>query len=57
MMYVIVDEMHAEYPELTKDRYWGMHGVDIDLPYTGAAIEDSLKENTEGELHATKDIV
>ncbi|XP_074648496.1 bestrophin-2-like isoform X2 [Tubulanus polymorphus] len=33
--YLVVDEMHQEYPELIKDAYWD--DVDFELPYTAAA--------------------
>ena len=33
--YLIVDEMHAEHPDLIKDAYWDE--VDFELPYTAAA--------------------
>ena len=36
--YLIVDEMHAEHPELVKDQYWD-EGVPDELPYTVAAEE------------------
>lgn len=34
--YLIVDEMHAEHPELVKDQFWE-EGVPDELPYTVAA--------------------
>ena len=36
--YLIVDEMHAEHPELVKDAFWD-EGVPEELPYTLAAEE------------------
>ena len=36
--YLIVDEMHAEHPELVKDQFWD-EGVPDELPYTLAAEE------------------
>ena len=36
--YLIVDEMHAEHPELVKDAFWD-DGVPDELPYTLAAEE------------------
>ena len=36
--YLIVDEMHAEHPELVKDAFWD-EGVPDELPYTLAAEE------------------
>ena len=33
--YLIVDEMHAEHPELIKDQYWDTN--QFELPYTTAA--------------------
>jgi len=33
--YLVVDEMHAEHPELIRDQYWDT--ADFDLPYTAAA--------------------
>ena len=36
--YLIVDEMHAEHPELIKDQHWD-DGVPDELPYTIAAEE------------------
>lgn len=36
--YLIVDEMHAEHPELVKDQYWE-DGIPDELPYTIAAEE------------------
>ena len=56
-MYMIVDEMHAEYPGLTKDIYWDTNCFEITLPYTGATIEDLLKEDTEDEMMSTKNIL
>jgi hypothetical protein len=35
LSYLVVDEMHAEHPELIKDAYWDEY--DIDLPYTLAS--------------------
>ena len=39
--YLIVDEMHAEHPELVKDQFWeeGGGGIPEELPYTLAAEE------------------
>ena len=34
--YLIVDEMHAEHPELVRDQYWE-EGVPDELPYTVAS--------------------
>ncbi|XP_023340441.1 uncharacterized protein LOC111710568 isoform X2 [Eurytemora carolleeae] len=34
--YLIVDDMHAEHPELVKDQYWD-EGVPDELPYTVAS--------------------
>ena len=36
--YLIVDEMHAEHPELVKDAFWD-EGMPEELPYTLAAEE------------------
>ena len=36
--YLIVDEMHAEHPELVKDQFWD-EGAPDELPYTLAAEE------------------
>jgi len=36
--YLIVDEMHAEHPELVKDQFWD-EGIPDELPYTLAAEE------------------
>jgi len=36
--YLIVDEMHAEHPELVKDQFWD-EGIPDELPYTVAAEE------------------
>jgi len=36
--YLIVDEMHAEHPELVKDQFWD-EGIPDELPYTIAAEE------------------
>ena len=36
--YLIVDDMHAEHPELVKDQFWD-EGVPDELPYTIAAEE------------------
>ena len=36
--YLIVDEMHAEHPELVKDAFWD-EGVPEELPYTLASEE------------------
>ena len=41
--YLIVDEMHAEHPELVKDHYWD-EGVPDELPYTIAAEETRTDE-------------
>ena len=41
--YLIVDEMHAEHPELVKDHYWD-EGVPDELPYTLAAEETRTDE-------------
>ena len=41
--YLIVDEMHAEHPELVKDHYWD-EGVPDELPYTIAAEETRSDE-------------
>ena len=41
--YLIVDEMHAEHPELIKDHYWD-DGVPDELPYTIAAEETRTDE-------------
>ncbi|ELU18224.1 hypothetical protein CAPTEDRAFT_194394 [Capitella teleta] len=35
LSYLVVDEMHAEHPELIKDQYWDEH--DFELPYTVAS--------------------
>ena len=35
MSYLIVDDMHAEHPELIRDQYWDSILPD-ELPYTGA---------------------
>lgn len=35
MSYLVVDDMHSEYPELIKDAYWD--SADFTLPYTVAA--------------------
>ena len=39
--YLIVDEMHAEHPELVKDQFWeeAGGGIPAELPYTLAAEE------------------
>ena len=37
MTYLIVDEMHQNTPELTKDQYWD--STDFQLPYTEASIQ------------------
>ena len=34
--YLIVDDMHQNIPELTKDQYWD--STDFQLPYTEATI-------------------
>jgi len=34
--YLIVDELHQNIPELTKDQYW--NSTDFHLPYTEATI-------------------
>jgi len=36
--YLIVDDMHAEHPELVKDQFWD-EGIPDELPYTVAAEE------------------
>jgi len=36
--YLIVDDMHAEHPELVKDQFWD-EGIPDELPYTLAAEE------------------
>ena len=41
--YLIVDEMHAEHPELVKDQFWD-EGVPDELPYTVAAEEKRQEE-------------
>ena len=41
--YLIVDEMHAEHPELIKDQFWDQ-GVPDELPYTLAAEETRTDE-------------
>ena len=41
--YLIVDEMHAEHPELVKDNFWD-EGVPDELPYTRAAEETRTDE-------------
>jgi hypothetical protein len=35
--YLIVDEMHAETPDLIKDQYWDT--TEFQIPYTEAAIQ------------------
>jgi len=34
MCYLIVDEMHAAYPDLVQDIYWDMSHEDSNIPYT-----------------------
>merc|ERR1712106_502280 len=41
--YLIVDEMHAEHPELVKDAFWE-EGVPDELPYTVAAEESRMND-------------
>ena len=41
--YLIVDDMHAEHPELIKDQYWDQQ--DFDLPYTAESL------NHRDEIH------
>ena len=36
MCYLIVDDMHQNIPELTKDQFWD--ATDFQLPYTEATI-------------------
>ncbi|XP_067946306.1 bestrophin-2a-like [Watersipora subatra] len=38
--YLIVDDMHKEYPELIKDAYWD--SIEITLPYTAAAEQSKM---------------
>ena len=45
--YLIVDEMHAEHPELVKDQFWD-EGVPDELPYTLAAEEFRQAEPWQG---------
>ena len=33
--YLVVDEMHADHPDLLKDQYWDNY--DFQLPYTAEA--------------------
>ena len=42
MSYLIVDEMHAEHPELIKDQYWDE--VDFEPPYTAASAFSKQNE-------------
>ena len=37
MSYLIVDEMHAEHPEMVRDQFWD--DLYPELPYTAAAEE------------------
>ena len=41
--YLIVDEMHAEHPELVRDQFWE-DGIPDELPYTMAAEETRTGE-------------
>ena len=50
--YLIVDEMHAEHPELVKDQFWD-EGVPDELPYTVAAEES----RADGWIESTSEVV
>lgn len=50
--YMIVDEMHEEYPELLKDQYWE-EVVPKDLPYT-VASEHYRKHEPKGSAENYK---
>lgn len=41
--YVIVDEMHSEFPPLLKDQYWDADGP-VELPYTEGTLKYKAEE-------------
>ena len=47
MSYLIVDEMHAEVPELAKDQYWNK--MDLDIPYTVGTQASMFKDNIDSD--------
>ena len=53
--YLIVDEMHAEHPELVKDAFWD-EGVPEELPYT-LASEEFRAEPWQGSAAEVKRII
>ena len=55
--YLIVDEMHAEHPELVKDQFWD-EGIPDELPYTLAAEDCRPAEpwlGSTAEVEVTKE--
>ena len=55
--YLIVDEMHAEHPELVKDQFWD-EGIPDELPYTLAAEDSRPAEpwlGSTAEVEVTKE--
>ena len=42
MSYLVVDEMHAEHPELIKDQYWDE--INFEPAYTAASIPAKKEE-------------
>jgi len=48
--YLIVDDMHQNIPELTKDQYWDE--TDFQLPYT----EETLRYQKEAVLGSAADL-
>ena len=42
-MYLLVDGMHGEHPELIQDQFWESH--DFDIPYTSATAR-RLKQSS-----------
>ena len=58
LSYLIVDEMHAEHPEMIKDAFWELPSYEVTLPYapgTEPAKGDIFKGSAAGMEVSTKE--